>query len=902
MVVVWALLVLVLGSLGPIAAIAVFRLYRAHQRLSDRVDSLEQTLASARTTPSAAPGDPAPVAEPSVDSDAPLTVVPGAFVGPPRRATWAGPDRPVQSPGRAAGFDALLGWLRENWVLTAGAVSLAFAGVFLVQYGAEHGYLTPTARVWCAMALGALLVGGGEALRRRHGDDTEPTTRFLPSALAGAGVFTLFAAVLAARGLYQLIEPLTALIALASIAAAAVLLGWFYGPFLSAVGIVGALIAPYLVGGRSDTPWVLSYYFAALATTALAIDSIKRYAWLAVIGLGGATVSVWTIYLTSGFPAHFLIASGLLAGAALTVPSHQLRPTVSGSPVSGLAFKLPLPGLPVWLGWLAVANASAAAVVVGVATDIAHNGQALIALAVTLGVALFWTARSTAFIDLALWPCIAFVTVVALQPQLEGGLYSDFTRPLDERERPAATVWAIVAVALLTSVLGFVRQRQCETPLFARLFCAGSAAFTVAVVFALEWQWLPAAHYGSTHWALGIAAAAAGVAILSRQSAHQSVADAPMHAALYSIAALTLLGLSLFVAFTHTALTLGLAVLTLAVTVLDRRFALPLLPALVKVGVLIVAYRAVVDPGVTWATRTFDAPPVLDVLLAYVGPLLVLGLARATVRTTQPTLRVSIACGMWSVGAAGVFVVLVRLLPGRGLESHWGMGLLAALWLVACLAQLRQLSGAGRFEQNLRGIVACALGALVVGAVAAGLFGFNPLTSAREAVVGPPVLNSLALAYLPVAAVLGLAGLRLETPWRHTSTLLLSLASGFALWYLALAIRHVWQGPNLSQPGVLDGELYSYTLAMMVIAVGLLTVAFLRRNARLRTVAMAAVGVTIGKVFLIDMADLTGLIRVLSFLGLGLALIGLTWLSRVMDAQWGTTATNTDDGPEPAPG
>ncbi|MEM7377242.1 MAG: DUF2339 domain-containing protein [Pseudomonadota bacterium] len=899
MVVVWALLVLVVGSLGPVAAIAVFRLYRAHGRLSARVDSLEQALASAATTTSAVPEDPAPVERPSVDSDAPPAVAPGAFVGPPRRATWAGPDTAPPLTVPVAGFDTLLGWLRENWVLTAGAVSLAFAGVFLVQYGAEHGYLTPPARVWCAIALGVLLVAGGEALRRRHGDDTDPTTRFLPSALAGAGVFTLFAAVLAARGLYQLIGPLTALVCLASISAVAVVFGWFYGPFLSAVGIVGALIAPYLVGGRSDTPWVLSYYFAALATTALAIDSIKRYAWLSVVGLGGATVSVWTIYLTSGFPIHILVASGLLAATALTVPTHQVRPALSGSPVSGLAFQLPAPGLPVWLGWLAVANACAAAAVVGVDSDIVHNGHALIALAVLLWVSLFWVARSTAFIDLALWPCVAFVAVVALQPPLDSGLYSDFTRPLEERERPPATVWALVAVALLTSALGFVRQRQCETPLFARLFCAGSAAFSVAVVFALEWQWLPAAHYGSTPWALGIALAAAALAVLGRQSARQAATDAALHAALYSIAALTLLGLALFVAFTHTALTLGLAVLTLAVAVLDRRFALPLLPTMVKIGVLIVAYRAVVDPGVSWATRTFDAPPLFDVLLAYVGPLLVLGLAHATVPAKRQTLRVSIACGLWSVGAAGAFVVLVRLLPGRGLESHWGMGLLAALWLVACLAQLRQLGGAGRFEQNLRGIVACGLGALVVGAVVAGFAGFNPLTSARETVVGPPVLNSLALAYLPIAAVLGLAGLRLQTPWRHTSTLLLSLATGFALWYLGLDIRHVWHGPTLSQPGVLDGELYSYTLAMMVIAVGVLTVAFLRRDARLRSVAMVAVGVTIGKVFLVDMADLTGLIRVLSFLGLGLALIALTWLSRVMDAQWGTRA---NDGPEPASG
>jgi uncharacterized membrane protein len=43
----------------------------------------------------------------------------------------------------------------------------------------------------------------------------------------------------------------------------------------------------------------------------------------------------------------------------------------------------------------------------------------------------------------------------------------------------------------------------------------------------------------------------------------------------------------------------------------------------------------------------------------------------------------------------------------------------------------------------------------------------------------------------------------------------------------------------------------------------------------LRLAALAIVGLTSAKVFLIDMSGLEGLWRVLSFLGLGLVLIGL---------------------------
>ena len=50
----------------------------------------------------------------------------------------------------------------------------------------------------------------------------------------------------------------------------------------------------------------------------------------------------------------------------------------------------------------------------------------------------------------------------------------------------------------------------------------------------------------------------------------------------------------------------------------------------------------------------------------------------------------------------------------------------------------------------------------------------------------------------------------------------------------------------------------------------------IRTDARLlRLISLGIVGLTCAKVFLIVMADLTGLWRVLSFLGLGLTLIGL---------------------------
>jgi uncharacterized membrane protein len=56
-------------------------------------------------------------------------------------------------------------------------------------------------------------------------------------------------------------------------------------------------------------------------------------------------------------------------------------------------------------------------------------------------------------------------------------------------------------------------------------------------------------------------------------------------------------------------------------------------------------------------------------------------------------------------------------------------------------------------------------------------------------------------------------------------------------------------------------------------------------NKRLRLAALAIIGLTTAKVFLVDMSDLVGLWRVLSFLGLGLVLIGLGAAYRRLVAQ-----------------
>jgi uncharacterized membrane protein len=59
--------------------------------------------------------------------------------------------------------------------------------------------------------------------------------------------------------------------------------------------------------------------------------------------------------------------------------------------------------------------------------------------------------------------------------------------------------------------------------------------------------------------------------------------------------------------------------------------------------------------------------------------------------------------------------------------------------------------------------------------------------------------------------------------------------------------------------------------------VTLLAAGFFLRSLPVRAASAAAVVLTVPKVFLIDMSDLTGIYQALSFLGLGAVLMGIGW-------------------------
>jgi uncharacterized membrane protein len=73
---------------------------------------------------------------------------------------------------------------------------------------------------------------------------------------------------------------------------------------------------------------------------------------------------------------------------------------------------------------------------------------------------------------------------------------------------------------------------------------------------------------------------------------------------------------------------------------------------------------------------------------------------------------------------------------------------------------------------------------------------------------------------------------------------------------------------------VQDAELWAWSGAWLAYGIAVMAIGIGVGARQLRLAALAIVGLATAKVFLVDMAGLVGLWRVLSFLGLGLVLIG----------------------------
>ena len=333
------------------------RLPESLAALSSEVKDLGRRLAvletrlSASTPPSAAPSAPASsgqVWEPeqaipsSVPERVPEAVTPARV--PPEWEAPVEPRPPVEAayrpPEPAAEPNPVLKWLLGgNTVVRVGVVILFFGVAFLLKYAYEHTHVPLEVRL-VGVALGAfvLLVLGWRLRDKRPG---------YALSLQGAGIAGLYLTIFAAFRLYALLPPLPAFVLLVAVAVFSSALAVLQNSLaLAVIAVSGGFLAPVLAStGRGSHVMLFSYYLV-LNLGIFAVAWRKAWRVLNLVGFGFTFVigTLWgvTSYRPEFFASTepFLVAFFLLYVAVPILyarrESFALRHYVDGTLVFGV--------------------------------------------------------------------------------------------------------------------------------------------------------------------------------------------------------------------------------------------------------------------------------------------------------------------------------------------------------------------------------------------------------------------------------------------------------------------------------------------------------------------------------------------------------------------------------------
>jgi uncharacterized membrane protein len=772
---------------------------------------------------------------------------------------------PLAPPGK--GWEELL---VENWLVWLGGVALALGGAFLVKLSIDYGLLTPAVRIAVGVLLGLVLWAGAEWTV--WGEPAEARASNVSQALAAAGAATIFASLYAAYQLYGLLPPALAFPLLALTAAVTVLMSLQHGPFVAVLGLAGAFAVPAIVSTEQPSAPALFAYLILIAAGSLVLLRHRAWWWLAWIALAGSIG--WAIlWLALRYdPADVWVVGGyLLAQIGLFA---ALRRGVPGVPFLEGVIDEPAVRAVVRTAFWALS----AAVLVLVQVD--SDG------APALGCAFL-----AAFLLLAFAYCDSRLDdVLAAAGTLAAALLVLWSLPLPAHQRvgllhnlPPEEVGRFLTVAIAFGLLlgagGFASLARVPRPSrWAALSAAAPPIFLALsywriAAFGLDLDW--------TAVALALAALELAAACWAAQR-RDGEAENELVLAAYAVGVLGCTILAAVFVLENAWLTVSLALHLPALAWVEGRLRLPVLRHVALGIAAAVLVRLTLNPEVLRYALS-DTLIFNWLLYGYGIPAAAFILATRQFGGRADDLLVKIL----EAGSVIFSVLLVTLelwhaLSDRPLRFVLDDFALNAVETIAWLAMAGWLLHLGERRDRVvlrwSGVILFAVA--TVFAVGWQAIFLNPVMPFFGAPVeGWFLLDTLLLAYaMPAAVYAGIGFYRLEPRVLWQAALV--LATGFAFLWVTLEVRHFFQGDHLNQGFTGEAEWYAYSAAWLAFAATGLGAALKWRSLWLRRASLLGLGLVVGKVFLSDMADLSGALRALSFIGLGVVLVGIGYAYR----------------------
>jgi uncharacterized membrane protein len=849
-------------------------------RLADLEQKLAAGVAAPRTTPLARDIQSAPVPPPPAPAPS-QPEIPVAARAPSEAQAVIGektaePPPPPPPPTPVAPQESFEQRIGTRWVVWVGGVALALGGIFLVSFAVDQGYVGPKVRLALAALLAGALVAAGEWARR-----SEKISGFIglpsahvPSILTAAGTMIAFATVYAAYALYEFIGPAAAFVLLGAVAIATLAAALLHGPALAALGLVGAEVVPLMVSSVEPNYWALYIYLAVVTAAALLLARIRLWRWLALTAVvaGG----LWTLpgidltQLDVLIPHTFHIAVGFALVAALIVSGFMYGPDAESGQID-----------PVSSGALAVYLLAAGLFVA--ATDHHHLALALFVAASVAAVAIAWRAdAAVGAVPAAAALAILVMVSFALEREIQhlvapGGVTAGLPPEPSQTDITLHMILGAIFAALFGSA-GILAQGRSNHARIPVLWAVAGVAAPIAVVAALYFR---IAGFERSIPFAGIMLLLAALFAVAVENLTKRTPPQPGGAsaqAIYATGAIAALALTFTMALDRGWLTIALALMVPGIAYVERERPLPALRWLAAAIVMIVIARIGYEPRIVG--RDVGTTPIFNWLLyGYGVPALSFWFAGYLLRKRDDDVPARVVDS-----AAILFSVLLVVLEIRHYITNGNIYAVSSSVTEVALQVCAGLAAAIGLEHVRRrsGSIVHNIGAIVVAVLtlAAIVFGLliavNPLLTPH--MIGPPFINLALLGYgIPAVLAIILALVARTTrpmPYRAVAA---GTAVVLSLMYLTVQIARLFKGPTLSGP-TSDAQQYTYSATWLVFGVILLVVGLLLPSKPARIASGAVIMLTVLKVFLFDMAGLTGIWRALSFIGLGLVLMGIGYL------------------------
>ncbi len=883
------LLIVVLGAIVVVQQQQVSRLGRRFGELETRLANLTPAPAQAPASKPAWPrvqveapldakpemvAEPAPVAdvvppEPAAPAAPAEPAVPPEPAPQPRSSNWsAGSGKvaastpspaapPPKEPAAPIDWERMLGVNLPVW---GGAAMLVIAGFFVVNWAVETGFFTPTTRVvLCGLAAAALLAAAFvvRVFRIANGDR-------IAAALAAAAVATAYLTAFLASSVFGLVSGAAAFGGAILVTVAAIAVSLIFGQAVMGVGLIGGYLAPFIGGGlASSSRWrwdidlgLMVLYLIALLVGTMVVVRLKVWWRVGIAALVPA--AMWGMGLPTNdqylLGALYLVALALVPAAAIYAPVGERPTDKAAATLVNAGF------VAAFLGYLTAALfdrfdlAYLAAVVVycAVASGLSawkpaeHRATGIVGLLTAATYLVLWREFEPAsYLTFAL-----VLLAVMLAPSAWQMLRGNVSRAL------AAEVTGVTAfgfVTLMVKLDGWGGARDLP-------YLWAALALVAAAVFARA-SW----HCYRNKRETGADAVFAAGASTAISLALGLVLDPGLYAL---AAALHVLGLSLVFALFRTRFIRGLALAYVAVyavlLAIGQGFATA--PHMLIEGHALLPYLP---------KTPFSEAPITLLLLPAIA-----FLAAATIfaRSSYDTMVRGLELLGLAVAVAGLHFLILPTLPDEPSSLAFTSG---TAWHIslAVLAIAATFAGIRLNRSSLRD-AGVTIGFGVVAAMA--FFAVAPIYQFWPTLLipGPPVFNMATVALgVPAAIFLGMAALLRSAGERQLAMIYAGIAGFIGFTLVLVLIRHFYHGETLNGPTWVspEGELYSYSAGMLLYGFALLALGAWQKSQALRIGSLVVVLATVGKVFLYDASGLDGLWRAGSFLGLGLALLAVSW-------------------------